>query len=87
MKSQPIQNVIEEHPEYFVALCVAFMRKMKTEKVVVTLEEMEAASNFGVALHSNGKDRMEVSLVENTNAQPEVYGQWFDVKPNKTRLN
>jgi hypothetical protein len=84
-------NIVEEHPEYFIALCAALMRRLGTEKVTITLAEMEEASAYGIGLHTHADmQKMDITLLTNPEAASRATSgldYTFNAKPGKTQLN
>ena len=88
--NQKTVNIAEDHPEYFIALCVALLRRLGQQKVTVTLEEMEEAARYGIGIHTHEtRDKMDVEVIANPDAgeidPPTGIDYVSNIKP--TRLN
>jgi hypothetical protein len=79
---------MDDNPEYFIAIGVALMRRLKQTKITLTLQEMEEASSYGLSIHTHASGKaMNVELLTNPAVQPteEPAGLDYTKTPTKPR--
>jgi len=80
------RQVIDDNPEYFIAICDALMRRLKQTKITLTLQEMEEAAQYGLGLHTHpSMIAMDVELLTNPAAQPNETPSGLDYTKTPTK--
>lgn len=89
MKQKSPEELLEENPEFAIAMVVSIMKRQGIETIRITAADMMEAMHFGLHILSDKPDYMDVTVVTNPVAPPvEDSSSYLDAsKPDKKRMN